>query len=92
MVKPAESRNLHTLGPADFLHDLIEVISPFLKHDGLLDDMLRQKAANALCNTSIRADFVHIKYGVAHDVEDEGHAPVVATMIFEQHGDRLGQR
>lgn len=68
------SRECCRYGPADFLHGLFQTISPFLKDDKRLNDMLSQKAAEALLRAPSRIIPESIGgscLGSAWNIEDE---------------------
>lgn len=74
LVMPRESWKC---GPADFLHALYQIISPFLTYDKRLYDMIRLKAADALLQSPSRiipksVDEVSKETEVGVDQEESG--------------------
>lgn len=67
----AAHRESWKCGPADFLHALYQIISPFLTYDRRLYDMIRLKAADALLQAPSRIIPRSVD-GVLKDTETDG--------------------
>jgi hypothetical protein len=54
LASKPEKRESWRCGSSDFLHNLFQMVLPFLEHDKRLSDILRGKAAEALHHVSYR--------------------------------------
>lgn len=100
----ATHRESWKCGPADFLHALYQIISPFLTYDKRLYDMIRLKAADALLQAPSRiiprsVDGVSKDTQIDADQEEDrgtilekviGFTAEVDTRIVELEGRGLG--
>lgn len=68
--------------PSDFLHDLFQTISPFLKDDKILDGVLREKVGQALWQRSCR-----VAHALGIHQQDENQA---ASEAAQHHSIVLG--
>ncbi|KAK1246542.1 hypothetical protein MKX08_000344 [Trichoderma sp. CBMAI-0020] len=82
----ATHRESWKCGPADFLHALYQIISPFLTYDRRLYDMIRLKAADALLQAPSRiiprsVDEVLKDTEMDADLEDD--RGIISEQVFE---------